>query len=188
LTHSPLGPRFGPLLVFAAGALASCKTHTTVAPMVPPTPVIAPASVAEQWQSLQANVFSLVAENRTSAADSALQRFTRDNARTPEGDRARWWRILMRAEPRISSGDIPAAVAQIDSLLADSIATEVRTEAVLTRRNLVGVDSLRRGEVRRRQQATQLASDRLDDLRVARDSMARLSAEIDRLRRRLRAP
>ena len=94
----------------------------------------------------------------------------------------------MRVDSRANSGDATVALAQIDSLLTDSVATEVRTEAVLTRRNIIAIDSLRRAEVRRRAQVTQLASDRLDELKVTRDSVAKLNAEIDRLKRRLRAP
>lgn len=93
----------------------------------------------------------------------------------------------MRVDARANTGDATIAIAQIDSLLADSLAIEVRAEAVLIRRNINAIDSLRRAEVRRRVQTTQLASDRLDELKVARDSLTRLNAEITRLKRRLKA-
>jgi hypothetical protein len=154
--------------------------------ILPPPPLPAPR-VASQWVAAQSSVLAFVAENRQSAADSVLVRFARDYARTPEGDRARWWRALMRADARVGNGDIAAALTQIDDLLNDSVALDVRTEAVLYRRSLGAVDSVRRAEVRRRTQATQSATERLDDLKVARDSMTRLVQEIERLRRRLRA-
>ena len=77
---------------------------------------------------------------------------------------------------------------QIDSLLADSISIDIRTEALMMRRSINTIDSLRRVELRRRLQATQLANERLDELKSARDSVTKLAAEINRLRRRLRAP
>jgi hypothetical protein len=94
----------------------------------------------------------------------------------------------MRTDPRVTSGDAALAIVQIDSLLADSIALEIRAEAVLLKRNIAAIDSVRRTEARRRAQATQLAADRLDELKTVRDSMSKLTSEIERLRRRLRAP
>lgn len=179
----------GPLLAtFTAVALiAACRGTAPVMPAPLPPPTLPTPRVASEWRATQAVVLELFADNRAAAADSTLLHFARTFARTPEGDRARWWRTLMRADPRAASGDVAVAIAQIDSLLADLITTDVRTEAVLVRRTISSIDSLRRAEVRRRAQATQLAGERLDDVRSARDSMVRLQAEIVRLRRRLRA-
>ncbi len=177
------------LLTLSAATLllAACRgSAPVVAAVLPPPPLPAP-SLSSQWQATQSVVLALVAENRSAAADSSLLVFARTNAHTTEGDRARWWRTLMRADAKTIAGDATIAIAQIDSLLADSLAIEVRAEAVLMRRNINAIDSLRRAEVRRRVAATQLATDRQDELKVARDSMAKLSAEIDRLRKRLRA-
>ena len=179
-----------PIAVLCAmGALlASCRGSAPVVPVVLPPPPLPSPSVNAQWLATQAIVLQLVVENRPVQAESSLAQFSRDNPRTPEGDRARWWRTLMRVDSRANAGDATVALAQIDSLLTDSVATEVRAEAVLMRRNINAIDSLRRAEVRRRVQATQLATDRLDELKLARDSMIKLSAEVDRLKRRLRAP
>jgi hypothetical protein len=168
--------------------LSGCRTAAPAPATILPPPPLPTPRVASQWLALQSTVLALVVENRVTAADSSLQRFAREYARTIEGDRARWWRTLMRADTRAASGDASLALAQIDSLLTDSIALEVRTEAVLFRRSYAAIDSVRRLEVRRRTAATQIGTDRLDELKVARDSMARLTAEIDRLKKRLRAP
>lgn len=170
----------------AALALASCRsTAPVVAPPVAPPPLPTP-SVTSQWVALQGAVLTLVAENRAAAADSTLQQFAREYPRTIEGDRARWWRALLRADQRAAAGDPTVAIAQIDSLLTDSLAQEIRAEVTIIRRNYLAIDSVRRAEVRRRTQATQTATDRLDELKTARDSIGKLQAEIDRLRRRLR--
>lgn len=174
--------------IVAVSVLAACRPVATAAPVILPPPPLPVPSVASRWTATQAAVLQLVAENRTTAADSALLRFAREHPRTTEGDRARWWRTLMRADPRQTNSDPSNAIAQLDTLLSDSVAIEVRAEAVLMRRTVSALDSLRRLEVRRRVQATQVASDRMDELKVARDSMARLSAEIARLRKRLNAP
>ena len=176
------------LLTTCAAMLVACRGHTPVVPAVLPPPPLPVPSITSQWVATQSAVLQLVLENRPVQAESSLTVFSRDNPHTPEGDRARWWRTLMRVDSRANSGDATVALAQIDSLLTDSVATEVRAEAVLMRRNINAIDSLRRAEVRRRVQATQLATDRLDELKFARDSMSKLAAEIDRLKRRLRAP
>ena len=174
------------LAVVATLAIAACRgTPPVVAPTLAPPPLPAP-SVTSQWIAMQGAVLALVAENRAAAADSSLLQFSREFAHTPEGDRARWWRALMRADQRASTADPVITIAQIDSLLADSLTQDVRTEAALIRRSFVAIDSVRRLELRRRTQATQSATERLDELKTARDSLGKLQAEIDRLRRRLR--
>ncbi len=168
--------------------VAACRGSAPIAPAVLPPPALPAPSVTSQWVATQSAVNALVIDNRSAAAESSLTQFARDFPHTPEGDRARWWRTLMRTDPRVTGGDAALAIAQIDSLLADSLAIEVRAEAVLMKRNITAIDSVRRAEVRRRVQSTQLATDRLDELKVVRDSMAKLTSEIERLRRRLRAP
>jgi hypothetical protein len=175
-------------LVLGAALLASCRSAAPVLPVIQLPPALPTPSVNSRWVALQTTVLGLIAENRSSAADSSLLQFSKDHARTTEGDRARWWRTLMRADPRSTNGDPAVSIAHLDSLLADSIAIEIRAEAVLMRRTVITIDSLRRAEVRRRTQATQLATDRLDEIKVARDSVTKLLSEIERLRRRLRAP
>jgi hypothetical protein len=174
-------------LVLSA-SLAACRMPAAAPAAVPLPPPIPVPSLNSRWIATQSVVLQLVAENRAVAADSVLQQFARTYARSVEGDRARWWRTLMRTDARAATGDATLALVQIDSLLSDSVATEVRTEAVMIRRALSAVDSVRRLEIRRRTQATQAATERADDMRATRDSMARLTAEIDRLRKRLRAP
>jgi hypothetical protein len=168
--------------------LSACRGSAPVVAAVLPPPALPAPSIPSQWRATQSMVLQLVLENRPAQAESSLTQFSRDNPRTPEGDRARWWRTLMRVDARANSGDATVALAQIDSLLTDSVSTDVRAEALMMRRNLNALDSLRRAESRRRVQAIQLATDRLDELKLARDSMSKLNAEIDRLKRRLRAP
>ena len=176
------------LLVALAALLSACRGSAPVPVATLPPPTLPVAPVGSEWLATQKAVLALAAENKSVAADSTLTQFMRDFARTPEGDRARWWRVLLRADPRFNGGDsgIGIAIAELDSLLADSITTEVRAEAVMVRRTVGAIDSLRRAEFRRRAQATQLAGERLDELKAARDSMTRLQAEIMRLRKRLR--
>ncbi len=174
------------LLVALCALLSACRGSAPIETATLPPPELPVPRVRSEWLATQAVVVALAAENKTAAADSTLSQFMRDFARTPEGDRAYWWRTLMRTDSRVGSGDAAVALAQVDSLLADSISSEVRAEALLMRRTIGAIDSLRRGEVRRRTQATQLAGERLDELKVARDSLTKLQAEIQRLRKRLR--
>jgi len=173
------------LSLASAVALASCRTtqHPTTEAVVPP-PLQSP-SVALVWASTQTSVYALLVDSRIPSADSALLQFARAYARTPEGVRARWWRTLLRVD---ASAEPASMLLQLDSLLADSIPTDIRVEALLMRHSITTLDSLRRLELRRRLQATQLATERMDELKSARDSVAKLAAEVDRLRQRLRAP
>lgn len=177
------------LSLAVAAALASCRTtpHAATAAVLPPPPPPTP-SVASLWGLTQASVYALLTGNRMVAADSSLLQFSRDYAHTPEGDRARWWRALLLVDARGTGGESSTTFVQIDSLLADSISTEIRAEALMTRRYISTADSLRRLELRRRLQVTQLATERQDELKSVRDSVAKLAAEVDRLRQRLRAP
>ncbi|MES3034016.1 MAG: hypothetical protein V4813_08460 [Gemmatimonadota bacterium] len=178
--------RMPPRFVALAILLSACRSTAPIPAATLPPPELPVPRVRSEWLATQAAVMALTNENKGAAADSSLTQFMRDFAHTLEGDRAYWWRTLMRADPRIGTGDAAVALAQVDSLLADSISTEVRAEALLMRRTIGAIDSLRRGEVRRRTQATQLAGERLDELKVARDSLTKLQAEIQRLRKRLR--
>ena len=180
------------LSVAVAASLASCRTtqRPAIEAILTPPPVAAP-SVGSHWASTQTSVLALLVDNRIPSADSSLLQFSRDYAGTPEGDRARWWRALLRVDARAAgaAGAEPSTtIIEIDSLLADSISTDIRAEALWIRRSINALDSLRRLELRRRLQATQLATERLDELKSVRDSVSKLAAEIDRLKQRLRAP
>lgn len=178
--------RTPPLLVALVALLSACRGSAPVPVATLPPPTLPIPRVSAEWLATQTAVLALAADNKAAAADSSLSQFMRDFARTPEADRARWWRVLMRADPRVGSGDVALAIAEIDSLLADPISAEVRAEATLMRRTITSIDSLRRAEVRRRTQATQLAGERLDEIKAARDSLTKLQAEVARLRKRLR--
>ena len=180
-------PRQAALLT-ALLLVAACRPHAPVPVVTAPKPEQPLSVPVAQWSGVHPAVLALVEDNRYTAADALLLQFVRDSDQSVHADRARWWRALLRADQRAGSGDVSVAFAQMDSLLAAPVDPEVRGEVMLVRRSLGAIDSLRRAEVRRRTQATQLAADRSDDLKSARDSMARLSAEIERLRRRLSAP
>ncbi len=176
-------------LLALGGVVLGCRHRA--APDVPPTtPPVAPAppTAADRWATARTQVESLVAEGRVTGADSVLAAYQRAVAPRDAAPAMRW-RVLLRLEPRASGGDLGPTIALLDTLLADSAASRgLRTEGVLLRRGLAAADSLRRLEGRRRLQATQQATERADELRVTRDSLAKLAAEIDRLKRRLRAP
>lgn len=182
-------PRTPIRLLVLAGALLGCRHRTPEASPTPDAPAAPPApTAAERWTSARTQVESLLTEGRVAGADSVLVAYTRAVAPADAAPALRW-RVLLRLDPRASNGDLAPTIALLDSLLADTTAPRgLRPEGTLLRRGLAAADSLRRLEGRRRVQATQQATERADELRTTRDSLAKLAAEIERLKRRLRAP
>jgi hypothetical protein len=179
----PLRPLVVATLLLGCRRAAPSASPAAGAPLVPAVP-----TGAQRWEATRRQVESLVAEGRIAGADSALVAHLRATSDS-EAIAAVRWRVLLRLEPRAAGGDLGPAVTLLDSLLADTAAHRaLRPEATLLRRGLAAADSLRRLEGRRRQQATQQAGDRADELRTTRDSLQKLAAEIERLKRRLRAP
>lgn len=178
------------LVPLAAGALAlaGCRRPADPPAAQLPAPVapVAPAPQA-RWAQTWLQVESLLSESRFGAADSVLVAYTRVSE-PMAGARAQLWRVLLRLEPRTTGGDVQPAITLLDSLLADTTLRELRAEGLLLRRGLAATDSLRRVDQRRRATAVQQAADRSDELRVTRDSLARLGAELQRLKARLRSP
>lgn len=177
------------LAVAAALLAGACRPpRPAPAPVVAGPAVPTPPTAAARWARSWTQVESLLSESRFAAADSVLVAYVRS---APPGGllaRAQLWRVLLKLEPRSTGGDMAGALALLDSIVADSAMRDVRAEGLLLRRGLAATDSLRRLELRRRAAATQQASERAEELRVARDSLARLSAELQRLTRRLRSP
>jgi hypothetical protein len=94
----------------------------------------------------------------------------------------------MRRAARTAGGGPTVAIAHLDVLRADSMAIEVRAEPAVLRRMVIALNSAIRDAFRTRVQVTRLATDRLVERKVARDSMANISAELDRMQRQHRAP
>lgn len=172
----------------AAVALAGCRppADPPAAPVPAPVVPIAPAPQA-RWAQTWLQVESLLSESRFGAADSVLVAYTRVSE-PMAGARAQLWRVLLRLEPRSTNGEVQPAIVLLDSLLADTTLRDLRAEGLLLRRGLAATDSLRRVDQRRRSSAVQQAADRADELRATRDSLARLGAELQRLKARLRTP
>jgi hypothetical protein len=176
--------------VFAliALAVAACRPPAPVIPAVVAPPVAPAPSPAAIWGAVQANTLAALVEGKVTFADSMLLTFARTRPGTLEGARALWWRVLMRTDPTLGISGVPQALAQLDSLLADTLVNEVRSEGAMLRRGLVQVDSARRADIRRQRETARATAERQDELRAMRDSMAKLVTEVERLRRRLRAP
>jgi hypothetical protein len=169
-------------------AVTACRTTKPVIPVDLPPPEPPKPTPAALWGAVQANALAALTEGKVAQADSTLLSFARAHAGTLEAGRALWWRVLMRTDPASGLAGVAQSLAQLDTLLADSLVPEVRSEALMLRRGVAQVDSARRAEVRKSRDATRAMADRQEEVRALRDSMARLTSEIERLRRRLRVP
>lgn len=154
---------------------------------------------ARAWLTTLTAAQAAVANGRYGEADQLLTRYAARYAGEPQTRQAAYWRALFRLDPANDSGGPLLAAYELDRYLADSAATEYRVQALVLRRVALAADSARRAlaaaEVAllaAQQPPADTVNPREQALRadVARltDSLARTTAELDRIKRRLATP
>lgn len=171
------------LALSAVLALGACATSPRPAPGTP-TP--------DRWGALLSTTDSLVAAGRHAAADSALRAFEQAHPGTRAAEEVLFWRALYKLDPRSSAATRAEGRAMMESYAASSTATWYRGQANVLRH-------LAR-EIAEAQQASAdstivpgdtsasgiAARDRV--IRNQRVEIARLNAELERIKRRLATP
>ena len=179
------------LLVVALAALAAgCASR-------PRTP-----GPRRAWTAALAAASTYAAENQFDAADSVLRGFVDAHPASPDTLDALFWRALYRADPA-NPADSSATDAQalVDRYLAAGGPQRMRYEALALRRFTelrlrpveVRVDTVRvvdTAAVRAAVVREVTARDRVHDeeMQILRDSLARATGELERIRRRLARP
>ncbi len=172
------------VLVLAA-ACASAPDADTAPPPPPPK---------SEWQSTRETAQRLTLDGRYAEADSLLRAFERraataETVATGELAESRFHRMLLRVDPSNPAFSTDSAMAAIDQYLSAGSGQARYQEALVLRRLT--------GELRRMQNLppprpiilgdTVLLRQRSEEIARLRDSLERTSAELERIRRRLRA-
>ena len=150
----------------------------------------------EAWGALLKTADSLATAGRYAAADSALVDFAKGHPGTRAADEVVFWRALYKLDPRSSAGTRDEGRALMDSYLASEKTAWYRGQANVLRH-------LAREIVLAEQAAGQASGDTtivISDtspagiaardrvIRTQRAEIARLNAELERIKRRLATP
>lgn len=173
--------------VLAAATLSACATLPRSAPESPSP---------ESWGALLHTTDNLANAGRHAAADSALLDFARRHPGTRAAEEVLFWRALYKLDPRSSAATRAEGRALMDSYAASDKTAWYRGQANVLRH-------LAREIVLAEQAAGQASGDttivitdtsaagiaaRDRVIRTQRAEIARLNAELERIKRRLATP
>ncbi len=168
-----------------SGVLAS--TVGCARPEPEPVPVAVPART--EWQDVLEIVERYALEGRYTLADSLLLDFTQRHAGSAEAAEARYWRAVLTLDPSNENGSSRQAISAIDDYLTGGPGLPRYGEALVLRRLAGQLEALR--NVRPPApvvfiDTTQLRQ-RGEEITKLRDSLTQTTAELERIRQRLRA-
>jgi len=130
------------------------------------------------------------------SADKILAEFVAAHPRTHESRELPFWRALYRLDPNNKNGSLAAGVAGLDAYLGDDSTRWYRPEAVVLRRTAAEAQALK---VAASAQATTTTTGpttpdkdalktRDEEIASLRDQLAKVNAELDRIKKRLANP
>jgi hypothetical protein len=191
------------------GALtaAACSLAFACAPV---NRVVGP-SPARSWSGVLSRAQSFAARGDFDIADSTLADFARRYPTSEEALETWYWRALFALDPSNRTQSVTAAMASLDSYLADTRPREHVLEATTLRRVAGQLDALNRlaaSAIAQAKDASAAAAiaRALSDARIEppkpapdsasqdaeihrlKDELAKANAELDRIRRRLTPP
>jgi hypothetical protein len=169
-------------------------------------PFMQPTSKRE-WPATLSLAQFRVSEGKFDEADSVLVQFDRLYPKSPEAIESRYWRALVRMDPSNPRASVAGAMASLDAYVADPRAKEHLRDAAAIRRVAAQLDTLNKmvlasqsGAITTtgRSQASDLRVDVTrpvadpspSDLEIKRlkDELAKATAELERIRKRLAQP
>lgn len=171
------------LAFMIAGALSACSSIPKATPVYP-TPA--------DWGALLTRTDSLASSRQHAAADSILLAFERAHPGSRAAAEVPFWRALYKLDPRSTSADQAVGQALMDSYAASSSSAWYRAHAnVLTHlaREVASAEQASSDTTIVEGDTTFVglaARDRI--IRNQRAEIARLSAELERIKRRLASP
>ena len=163
-----------------------------------------PASRRE-WPATLSTAQTRVSEGKFDAADSVLAQFAARYPKTTEGLEATYWRALARLDPANPHASLSEAITSLETYLADPRAHEHVREAAAVRRVAAQMEALNRiasavpalpkDVATNTRPAGDLTKPMLDpvpyqdaEIKRLRDELAKATAELERIRKRLAQP
>ena len=151
-------------------------------------------SLRDQWMTTLSAAQVAADSGKYESAERVLADFAAAHPRTHESRELPFWRALYRLDPNNKNGSLAAGVAGLDAYLGDDSTRWYRPEAVVLRRTAAVAQALK---VAASAQATTTTTgpttpdamkSRDEEIASLRDQLAKVNAELDRIKKRLANP
>lgn len=176
-------------------------------------PGFAQSAPRRRWPSTLDSAQSQALSGKFGAADTTLATFALRFPGTPEALETAYWRALFNLDPTNAHSSIPDALASLDAYLGDKRPREHIAEATTLRRIAAEIDALSRqvasavsqakdatvvaanaraqvsdANARAEAAKTENANSTDAEVKRLRDSLAKVNAELERIKKRLAQP
>ena len=157
-----------------------------------------PRTVRSEWDSTIATARVLADSGKYDAADKALADFIALHNGSHEATEAIFWRGLYKVDPNNKNGSLSAGISSFDVYLASDSAIWYTSEAKVLRRTAALAQSLKLASTTAQQATTaggatvvpdkDAMKSRDEEIASLRDQLAKVNAELDRIKKRLANP
>lgn len=154
-------------------------------------------TVRGEWDATLANARVLADSGKYDAADKALADFIALHNGSHEATEAIFWRGVYKVDPNNKNGSLSAGISSLDVYLASDSAIWHTSVAKVLRRTAALAQSLKLASTTAQQATTGGATvvpdkdamkSRDEEIASLRDQLARVNAELDRIKKRLANP
>jgi hypothetical protein len=156
-------------------------------------------SIQQEWMTTLASAQRAADSGKYDAAEKTLVTFANTHPRTIEAREIAFWRALYLMDPQNKAGSLAAGVSGMDAYLADDSTTWYRAEATILKRTASLAQALKLGSaaaVTATAPATSTSTGvdpatlktRDEEIASLRDQLAKVNAELDRIKKRLANP
>ena len=173
--------RFLPLFAVLLGA---CQlSHGSATPLATPAP-------AMEWPAVVTQAATEVSAGRYGVADRILTDFTTRYPASGEGTESMYWRALFKLDPSNPNASPREAGVLLDNYMSNASAPH-RTEAVTLRRLATTLETrsaAAAAPTAAKPDAPAADKSKDDEIARLRDDLARATAELERIKKRLAQP
>ena len=153
-------------------------------------------TVREQWDATLAKARVLADSGKYDAADATLADFIAAHNGSHEATEAIFWRGLYKVDPSNRNGSLSAGISSLDAYLASDSAKWHTSVAKVLRRTAALAQSLKLSTSTAQQQTTTTApvvdkdamKSRDEEIASLREQLAKVTAELERIKKRLANP
>lgn len=153
-------------------------------------------TVSEQWDATLSKARIAADSGKYDAADKTLADFIAANKDSHEATEAIFWRGLYKVDPNNKYGSLSAGISSLDAYLASDSAQWHVSVAKVLRRTAALAQSLKLATSPSQQPTTTTSptvdkdamKSRDEEIASLREQLAKLNAELDRIKKRLANP